>query len=282
MNYHKQLQKVISFIGKHLDEELSLDRLSDISCVSKFHFHRLFTAFTGLSVGQYIKWLRLKRAAHQLIIYQDRSIIEIALNAGFESHEAFTRAFKQVCGMSPSQYRRQQSWACWEQPPYYVRNLGESVMKVEIRNIDKIRLAVVEHRDDPAKLADSVNKLITWSKAQPLNLKPKAGEAFGFGYDDPKITPPAEFRYDLGIKIPAQIKPNGDVVEKIIPAGRYAVAMHKGSHDRLGDTIYPLYQNWLPESGEQLGDFPCIFCFHNFEQDVAETELLTECWVLLK
>lgn len=52
MNYQKQLNKVIEFIGKHLDENLTLSQLSDIACFSKYHFHRLFTAYTGLSLQQ--------------------------------------------------------------------------------------------------------------------------------------------------------------------------------------------------------------------------------------
>src|SRR5579862_8933727 len=105
MNDQHQLNKVIEFIGKHLDEELTLEQLSNIACFSKYHFHRLFTVYTGLSLQQYIRWLRLKRAAHQLIVDKELSIINIAINAGFESHEAFTRAFKQTCGMSPSKFR---------------------------------------------------------------------------------------------------------------------------------------------------------------------------------
>ena len=81
--------------------------------------------------------------------------------------------------------------------------------------------------------------------------------------------------------VPENLKLNG-VIEKYLPSGRCAVAMHKGSHDNIGDTIYPLYREWLPNSGEELGDFPCIFCYYNFQYEVADTELLTECWLLLK
>ena len=58
----------------------------------------------------------LKRAAHQLIVDKDQSIINIAINAEFESHEAFSRAFKQACGFSPNQYRRGSSWSYWSSP----------------------------------------------------------------------------------------------------------------------------------------------------------------------
>lgn len=283
MNYHRQLDKVIKFIGEHLNEELNLDQLSEVACFSKYHFHRLFTAYTGLPLQQYIRWLRLKRAAHQLIIHRDQSIINIAIDAGFESHEAFSRAFKQTCGISPSQFRQESSWQAWEAPPYQLSLQQDTKMNVTIKNMPAKRLAVLEHRGDPKLVGDSVNRLITWARAQSIDLKPKPGEAFGFGYDDPKITPPAEFRFDLAITIPEHFVLQGDgILEKHLPAGRYAITMHKGSHDKIGDTVYALYRDWLPNSGEELGDLPCIFCYHSFEHEVAETELLTECRLLLK
>jgi len=282
MNYPKQLNKVIEFIGKHLDETLTLNQLSDIACFSKYHFHRLFTAYTGLSLQQYIRWLRLKRAAHQLIIDQDQSIIKIAIDAGFESHEAFSRAFKQTCGASPSQFRQESNWQAWEKPPYQLPLQGDTTMNVTIKNLDARRLAVIEHHGDPKLMGDSINKLINWAKAQPINVKPKAGEAFGFAYNDPKLTPATDFRFDLAITIPEQFTLKGEVIEKRLPAGRYAVVMHKGSRDNIGDTVYPIYRDWLPNSGEELADLPCIFCYYNFDHEVAETELLTECWLLLK
>lgn len=282
MNYQKQLNKVIEYIGKHIDEDLNLDQLSEIACFSKYHFHRLFTVFVGLSLQQYIRWLRLKRAAHQLIIDKDQSIIEIAMNAGFESHEAFSRVFKQVCGLSPSQFRQESSWQVWEKPPYQLPLEEDTTLNIVIKNLSGRRLAVLEHRGDPKLVGESVNKLVNWAKSQPINLKPKAGEAFGFAYDDPKITPAADFRYDLAITIPENFSVKGDVIEKRLPQGRYAVAMHKGSRENIGNTVYAMYRDWLPNSGEELADLPCIFCYYNFDHEVAETELLTECWLLLK
>lgn len=282
MNYHQSLKKAIEFIGQHLDKNISLKSLSDMVHISEFHFHRLFTAFAGMSLLQYIKWLRLKRAAHQLIINKELSIINIAIHAGFESHEAFSRAFKKECGLSPSQFRRSNNWSHWEKQPYSLPIYEETTMKVDIKPVEKIRLAVVEHRGDPQKMADSVTKLISWAKSQTIKLEPKPGKSFAITYNDPKTTPAAEFRIDFGIEIPENLKLVGDVVEKFIPAGHYAIAMHKGSRDNIGNTVYALYRDWLPNSGKELGDFPCIFCYYNFDHEVAETEALTECWLLLK
>ena len=61
----------------------------------------------------------------------------------------------------------------------------------------------------------------------------------------------------------------------VIPAGRCAVVRHLGSHDRIGESIYPLYREWLPESGEELRDFPLFFHYVNLVYDVPEHELIT-------
>lgn len=284
MRYGQPLEKVIEFIGKHLDEKLTLTQLSKVACFSKYHFHRLFTAYTGLPLQQYIRWLRLKRAAHQLKIERNKTIIEVAIHAGFESHEAFTRAFKQICGVSPSEFRAHSSGYVWDKPPYCLpKSKGEIMMNIVIKDLPAKRLAVLEHRGDPKKLDDSINKLIDWAKSHPLDLKPKIGEAFGFAYDDPTTTEPAEFRFDLGIIVPEQLKiDEGDIIERHLPSGRYAIAIHKGSRDTISETVYGLYRDWLPNTDEELGDLPCIFCYYNFDHEVAETELLTECWLFLK
>jgi AraC family transcriptional regulator len=282
MNYKERINRVIDFIGEHLDDELTLDDLSQVACFSKYHFHRLFTAYTGLSLQQYIKWLRLKRAAHQLIVERDNIILNIALDAGFESHESFTRAFKQSCGENPTDFRLKSSWHTWEAPPYSLPNGDAQVINVMIKELPARRLAVIEHYGDPKKVGESVSKLIAWAKAQPVNLKPKPGEAFGFGYCDPKEVPAEEFRFDLAITVPQTLNLDVTVIEKQLPAGRYAVISHKGSRDKISEKIYWLYRDWLPESKELLGDLPCVFCYYNFDHEVAETALITEVWLLLK
>lgn len=282
MIYKERIDKVIDFIGKNLDRELTLEELCNIACFSKYHFHRLFTAYTGVSLQAYIKWLRLKRAAHQLVVHKEDTIIKIALNAGFESHESFTRAFKQISGQSPSEFREKPIWDVWENPPHALNIKGEKIMDIVIKELPSRRLAVMEHHGDPMKLSITLDKLISWAKAQPINLKPKPGQAFGFGYHDPREVSAEEFRFDLALSIPEGFRLNEQVKERVLPSGRYAVATHKGSRDNIGDTIYGLYRDWLPESGEELSSLPCIFCYYNFDYEVAETELLTDIWGLLK
>ncbi|MGF1741854.1 AraC family transcriptional regulator [Vibrio profundum] len=283
MNYEERIDAVVDSIGQNLDEELSLDDLCEIACFSKFHFHRIFTAYTGLSLQQYIRWLRLKRAAHQLLIDQKATVLSVAITAGFESHEAFSRVFKKVSGMTPKQFRANGSWDFWDKSPYTLCKRRIKFVHVTIEEKSSRRLAVVEHRGSPKYVAQSVNKLIDWAKKQPIDLKPSPGNAFGFGYSDPNTTEPEEFKFDLGRVVPESLRlDDSSIVEKRIPAGRYAISVHKGSRNNLGDTIYPILREWLPSSGETLADFPCLFCYHNFDYEVAETELITEIWFLLE
>jgi AraC family transcriptional regulator len=104
--YARRIERTIEYICAHLGEDLNLDRLSAVAGFSKFHFHRQFSAFTGFSVAQYVRLVRLKRAAYQLAFDPGRSIIEIAFDAGFSAPESFSRAFKDVQGQSPTEFRR--------------------------------------------------------------------------------------------------------------------------------------------------------------------------------
>ncbi len=282
MNHKQQIKKITDYIAENLDDNLSLEHLSEVADFSKYHFHRLFTAYTGLSLKQYIRWLRMKRAAHQLIVEKNKSIIHIALDAGHESHESFSRAFKKACGESPRQFRSEGIWHTWDKTPYLLPKKGEKIMNVTVKEMPERRLAVMEHRGAPKKVAVSANKLIAWANSQSPGLGPKPGETFGFGYDDPETVSEDQFRFDIGLTVPKSVKLSEPVVEKKLPAGRYAVTLHKGSRENISDTVYGLYRDWLPQTNEELGDLPCLFCYYNFDHEVAQTSLLTEVWILLK
>lgn len=157
-------------------------------------------------------------------------------------------------------------------------------MTITVQELPEKRVAVMEHRGDPMRLSDTLDNLISWAKDQPIDIKPKVGgtNALGFGYHDPRDVPAEEFRFDLALEVPKNYELDGQVEERVLPAGRYAVTTHKGNRYNIGDTIDTIYRDWLPNSDEELADMPCVFCYRNFEHEVAATELLTDIWVLLK
>lgn len=104
--YYKVIRQSIEYIEQHLDKELNLDIVASQVGFSKYHFHRIFTKYVGQSINTYIRYRRLTSAAN-LLLYTDERILDIALHYGFESQEAFTRAFKSVYSLPPAAYRSQ-------------------------------------------------------------------------------------------------------------------------------------------------------------------------------
>ncbi len=103
-DYKRRLLRVLVHIQGHLDERLRLEELAGLACFSPCHFHRVFTGMVGESVKEHVRRLRLERAATQLKL-GTAPVTSIAFDAGYESHEAFTRSFRAAFGLSPSQFR---------------------------------------------------------------------------------------------------------------------------------------------------------------------------------
>lgn len=113
--YRERLYRVCDYIAHHLDEPLTLEKLSAIASSSPYHFHRQFLAFSGQPLYRYIQWLRLRRASWRLAFNPQDKVIDIALDAGFQNPESFSRAFKTAFGKSPRQFRQQPDWLSWHQ-----------------------------------------------------------------------------------------------------------------------------------------------------------------------
>src|SRR6185503_5838123 len=100
----EKLLPVLVHIQANLDADLSLDAVAKRARLSLFHFHRLFRAAIGETLKQYTQRLRLERAANRLIIH-DTTILDVALESGFQSHETFSREFKRRFQVTPKGYR---------------------------------------------------------------------------------------------------------------------------------------------------------------------------------
>ncbi len=283
MKIENRVQKVCKHINEHLDEKHTLEELSQLAYCSKFHFNRVFSAFVGVSAMQYVLFARLKRASFRLAFETQITITEVALEAQFESVEGFSRAFSRTFGQTPSQFRSQPDWQNWHSKYSYQRpNNAEVSVDIELVNFQQRNIAFIAHKGSPNLVLNTAAKFIEWRKT--TGLSPIASsETFGIPYSDPSDTPVDEFRFDIAGSHTGLVPDNEFGVKAgEIPAGRCAMAIHKGSHDNIGETIYNMYQNWLPESGEELRDFPCFFKYLNFIHEVNEYELLTEVYLPIK
>lgn len=279
-SYDNHISWVCDFIMTNLDNNLSLDEISRVAAISKYHFNRIFIARVGISIFTYLKLMRLKRASYELAFNKETKILDIALNAQYDSAEAFSRAFKQVFSCTPSSFRKSPDWEHWHEVySFSQRTLKEEEMDVEIKKFERIKLAVLEYSGDPKRLNEAIPKFIEWRKASgesPVT----SHRTFGLVYNDPNNTAPEEFRFDICGEIKEDLKVNqSGIIQKEIPAGKYAVVRHLGSRDTMDDKIYQLYQQWLPQSSEKVRDFPLFFQYHNFFPETAEADLITDIYL---
>jgi AraC family transcriptional regulator len=109
-DYAVCIEDVMRYIREHITEPLDRETLADVAGFSVPHFHRVFTAHVGESAIGYVRRLRLERAARKLRMGAV-DITEVALAAGYDTHAAFSKAFKQQFGLSPSEFRQLGCWA---------------------------------------------------------------------------------------------------------------------------------------------------------------------------
>lgn len=286
--YHSRFRRVLEYIDFHLDDDLTVDCLSNVAAFSKYHFHRQFSKLFGISVYKYVQLNRLKRASYQLAFRDHMQIIDISLASGYENHESFCRAFKKSIGQTPSEFRECPQWHPWHltyQPLSDLRvkhmKPENQLAKVKLSTFKDTKVAVLEHRGDPSLIDNSVRKFIDWRKQN--NLPPQVSDTFNILYDNPFETSPEKYRFDICASIERDVADNPfGVVEKTIPGGRCAVLRHIGDDANLGESITYLYSNWLPLSGEEPRNFPLFLQRVSFFPDVPEHEAITDVFLPLK
>lgn len=278
--YARRISKVLDYISKHLDDELSVDTLSKVANFSRYHFHRQFSAYTGITVSRLVQLQRLRRASLQLVFNRHASITDIAFDAGFANAESFTRAFKKECGQSPSAFRKAPQWQQWQVRTTYEHPQELPPMQVEIVDFPQTLVAALEHCGPESLTYQTTQKFVEWRQAN--GVRPAMGNTYGVHYNDHLTTLPEHYRLDLCVSIdkPVADNPQG-VVTKTIPGGRCARVRNIGSRHEMAGPRY-LYEKWLPHSGEQLRDFPIFFHYVNVGPQVKQHEMITDIYLPLK
>jgi len=153
-------------------------------------------------------------------------------------------------------------------------------MNVRIVDFPETKIAAIEHCGSPDAEHQTARRLIEWRIAN--RVPPERHRTFGIHYTDPRTTPPERHRVDFGVEFESEIPPNPHgVIAKVIPAGRCALARHLGSRE-FNTTAVELFEVWLPQSGEQLRDFPMFFHYVNVGPSVKEHEMVTDVYLPLR
>jgi len=290
-DYKQRLLRVLVHIQEHLDEGLALEELARLACFSPFHFHRIFKGMVGESVKEHVRRLRLERAASRLKLGA-QPVVGIALDAGYESHEAFTRSFRSVFGVSPSGFRsssRRPEVAATPSGLHFADGRrvshfktiqsGGKKMEVKIARRAPLRVAFMRHVGPYS----AVGK--TWDRFLPVlgkeGLLGGDTQFIGLCHDDPEVTPPSRARYDACVSVDERFSPTGEIGVQMLAGGEYAVTTHFGPYDKLGRTYTRLLGQWLPRSGRQLRSCPCFEVYLNDPQGTDPKDLLTDIYAPL-
>ncbi|CAN5239593.1 AraC family transcriptional regulator [soil metagenome] len=285
-HYRARMQRVLDHIDRHLSGDLDLEAVSSVAAFSKFHFHRQFKATFGVSLHRYVQLARLQQASKRLADGQGQSVTDIALDAGYETPDAFARAFRQRFRQSPSSFRKTPDWEPWLRafgPFHTARNtLMQTTFtpdQVTLREVAPTRVAMFEHRGDPGTLEATIQRFIAWRKA--AGLSPRTNPTFNIWHSERRPSNPADYRMDLCVGVDANQLIEGETVKAgEIPGGRCAVLRVTGDTHNLEPAALYLYRDWLPASGEEMRDFP-IYC-QRFFLDDPELGTAAELFLPLK
>jgi AraC family transcriptional regulator len=301
MSYQRAVELAIAEIVANLDSALDFHELARRAAMSPFHFHRVFRGMVGETPLEMHRRLRLERAAWTL--KNDATpVTRVAMDAGYDTHEAFTRVFNSHYGHSPSAYRQQtqlptagcarvldielraQSGIHFSPEldlspltPHFTETL---VMHVNIVTLGSQRVAALRHNGPYLQIGNTFGRLGALCEQAQL-LGPESAMVALF-YDDPETTPEAELKSDAGMVVSKAAVIPASLSEVALPAGKYAVTVHAGPYRNLPDTWARFMGQWLPQSGMQMGEGTPFEKYLNTPMDTAESELRTELYLPLR
>ena len=273
-----RLLPVLMHIQANLDQDLSLEVLARHVCLSPFHFHRLFRATVGETLKQYTQRLRLERAANRLVIDQ-ATILDIALDSGFQSHETFSRQFKRRFLVTPRSYRQ---WGRGRLEPRSPAALieghdGFELSRTTITRLAELHLAFIRHVGPYEEVSDGLwSRLVKWSKSRRL---PDDLVFLGLAHDAPGVTAPDRLRFDAAIVVSEPFSSQGEVGHQVLAAAEFAVTTHIGHYRTLPDAYVAIVQRIVRMKTHRLGGLPSIEIYRTTRVDANHEMNQTDIYI---
>lgn len=269
MDCIERVNRALDHIVQNLAGPLSLDTVSAAAGFSPFHFHRVFKAFVGETLNQFVKRQRLERALFLMSHAPGLSLTQVALDCGFASSSDFSRSFRQQHGVPPSLFdletfrrtrreefdrvmasadgaRRFTSLPAGENPDGFEVTLRE----LPARTVAYIRV-FDPYREGVAQAA--CERLLAWATERGL----ADGQWLGYMWDEPEIVALADCRYDVALVVD-DVEPAGEIGRFEFPPMRVAEVVIRGDLALEARAIDWLYKTWLPRSGHVPDDQPAF------------------------
>lgn len=252
---------IVTWIEQHLDQALSLEQIAAQAGLSPYHFSRLFTARMGRSVMAYVRGRRLVSGARRLCAEPDLKLVDLAFDCGFESQEAFTRAFKRLFGVSPGRFRSGFAVDPIEgQFPMTLTSAPNTavVLLPELLSLPAFCVAGPARRFDEATKAE-IPQL--WS--QLIGALPFAGQLASwdtYGLVSSVDRTEGCFQYLAGVGVEPGCTPPAGFTTLEVPAATYAVFRitlnGTALHPQVKQAMAAIWGELLPASGLKLAVGP--------------------------
>jgi AraC family transcriptional regulator len=255
--YDFRIEKAKRYIVLNLKDDLALSDIAAEAAFSEFHFHRIFTAFTGETLANHVRRLRLEMAANRLQYDNRSTIAAVGLECGFHHPTVFARAFKERFGVTPDNFRRGVRSAKHTAEPHIEKPFSRSTIE---------RTAVVPFEPERFLFFSHIGPydqslLSFYRKVERFTRHFRTSGNFrllGITLDNPHITPRHLCRFELGVPIAEDIQAPSEGAIRIFSPGAAAVYPFEGLPFRVEKGFDDLYAYWLPESGFQPSECPAF------------------------
>ena len=231
MNYINEIQKAIDYIEVNLDKDINFEIVAKEVGMSAFYFHRIFTAIIGISPTAYIRNRRLTVAAQE-ISKNNENIVDIAFKYGFESHEAFSRAFKNFHGVVPKMAKTDgNEFKNFSKANLDIEVNANNILSYRIESKDIIKVSAffrkfnIENKDEIPKYWKELKESGTLEKISNNYKKDLLGICIGTQSD-------FEYKYGIGIEQTEDIGTNIEMETIEIPKSAWVVFKCKGQDEK--------------------------------------------------
>jgi AraC family transcriptional regulator len=264
MDWLERMNNALDYIEFHLEGEIDYKKIAQVAYCSEYHFSRMFSSISGISLSEYIRRRRLTLAAFE-IQKSDIRVIDVAIKYGYGSADSFSRAFQKTHGINPSEARNKGvQLKAFPKISFQISIKGDTELDYRIENLD-YELRIVG-KGKPVKTSRAFKNIPTlWNSAKKDGFMQELKD---MAWENPKCTLESllgvcgkeaaitddEFTYFMGVRYDGE--PRGDMETLIIPASTWAV------FPNIIDAWKRLYTEWVPTSGYELANLPCIECYY--------------------
>lgn len=281
MNFIKQLNEAINYIENHLEENIDLEIISNITGISKYHFQRIFTAISNISLSEYIRNRKLTKAASEIIV-TDQRIIDIALKYGYSSPTSFNRAFKNFHGFSPTELRNENKSIKFFPPIHFSLKIsGGNLMDYRILKKDSFNVAGISIPISK-KLEENFETVPNfWNETTKNGTLDKFISKI---FNEPQgilgvsVTDSDEWRYYIGISTDEPIEDIENLEILKIPEATWAIFSSRGKPTDIQKLEEKILLEWMPSSDYIFDNKPELEIYKNADPENMEFEV----WIPVK